>query len=254
MRILLANDDGFHAPGLWPLFEALQALGDVWVCAPEREQSAQSHALTMHKPLRARQRKPQCYAISGTPADCVYLGLHGLLPHRPDLIVSGVNRGANLGNDVLYSGTVAAAMEGALHGIPAIAVSLHFDWTQEVETLHFDEAARVGAEVARRVVQHGLPRRRLLNVNVPNRSQVLGIRPAQLGERTYEVLADGRTDPRGRPYWWIGGAPTGFAGGEDADGAVCDQGYATVTPLSADLTDRAQLASMTDWFTSPASP
>ena len=248
MRILLANDDGFHATGLWPLYDALSELGEVWVCAPEREQSARSHALTMHKPLRARERKPRCFAISGTPADCVYLGLHGLLPHRPDLVVSGVNRGANLGNDILYSGTVAAAMEGALHGLPAIAVSLHFDWTQEVETLHFDEAARVGAQVAAQVLEHGLPRRRLLNVNVPNQERVRGVRVTNLGERLYDVLADGRTDPRGRPYWWIGGAPSGFGGGGDTDGELCDQGYATVTPLSSDLTDREQLERVRSWF------
>lgn len=248
MRILLANDDGFHAPGLWPLYEALLPLGDVWVCAPEREQSARSHALTMHKPLRARERKPQCYAISGTPADCVYLGLHGLLKDRPDVIVSGVNRGANLGNDVLYSGTVAAAMEGALHGIPAVAVSLHFDWTQEVETLHFDEAARIGAQVTRQVLEHGLPHRRLLNVNVPNRPHVEGLRVVPLGERLYDVLADHRTDPRGRPYWWIGGAPQGFAGGEESDGAVCEEGFATITPLSADLTDHDELQRVRAWF------
>lgn len=249
MRILVANDDGFWAHGLWPLAEALSTLGEVWVVAPEREQSARSHALTMHKPLRATERRPRCFAVSGTPADCVYMGVFHLMPERPDVIVSGVNRGANLGNDVLYSGTVAAAMEGALLGLPAVAVSLFYRFGTPHESLHFDAASRVALDVTRGVLENGHEPRTVLNINVPDRpyEELAGVVPARLGERQYEPLVDSRKDPRGRPYYWIGGKHSHFADIPGSDGPLCEQGYATVTPLSADLTHERAMKRL-DWL------
>jgi len=254
MRILLANDDGFYAHGLPPLAEALTALGEVWVVAPEREQSARSHALTMHKPLRAIERRPRWFSVSGTPADCVYMGVFHLLPERPDVVVSGINKGANLGNDVLYSGTVAAAMEGALLHLPSVAVSLFYRFGAPTAELHFDTAARVAAQVVAGLVEHGHTPRTLLNVNVPDRAEVKGIVPARLGIREYEPLVDERKDPRGRPYYWIGGKHSRFEPIPESDGPLCSEGYATVTPLSADLTHPGALAGL-DWLSpGPASP
>ncbi|HJN73376.1 MAG TPA: 5'/3'-nucleotidase SurE [Myxococcota bacterium] len=246
MRILLANDDGFYARGLPPLAEVLSELGEVWVVAPEREQSARSHALTMHKPLRATEQRPRWFSVSGTPADSVYLGIHHLMPQPPDVVVSGINRGANLGNDVLYSGTVAAAMEGALLGLPSLAISLYFQPGTPKDLLHFDTAAVVAKQVVEGVLAHGSEPRTVLNVNVPDRAwdDLRGIVPARLGIREYEPLVDAREDPRGRPYYWIGGTHSSFAPIQGSDGPLCQQGYATVTPLSADLTHSGALADL----------
>lgn len=246
MRILLANDDGFYAHGLKPLAEALDDLGEVWVVAPEREQSARSHALTMHKPLRATERRPRWFAVSGTPADCVYMGVFHLMPERPDIVVSGINRGANLGNDVLYSGTVAAAMEGALLGLPSVAVSLFYRFGTPTELLNFGTAARVTRAVVAGLIEHGHEPRTVVNINVPDlpESELQGIRAARLGIREYEPLVDERRDPRGRPYYWIGGKHSRFAPIPDSDGPLCSEGWATVTPLSADLTAERALEAM----------
>lgn len=247
MRILVSNDDGYFAGGIAPLVEALQALGEVWVVAPEQEQSAKSHSLTMWEPLRVRQHGAGRYSVGGTPADCVYLALHELLPERPDLVVSGINRGSNLGNDVLYSGTVAAAMEACLHGVPALAVSLHLEPEQDQQ--HWGSAASLAQRVAAQILERGLPRRKLLNLNVPNLplAEIQGIRPSRLGERSYEDLVDKRLDPRGKPYYWIGGGPNAFCGEPDTDGPLMAQGWASLTPLSPDLTDEAQLERLKSW-------
>lgn len=249
MLILVSNDDGVHAHGLHPLADALRPLGDVWIVAPEQEQSAQSHALTMHKPLRVRRRDERVFAVSGTPADCVYMAVHKLLPQRPALVVSGINRGANLGNDILYSGTVAAAMEACLFGIPAIAVSLHVAWQKRASEHHWDTAARVAEQVARGVLEHGLAPRTLLNINVPDvpPGELRGLRTTRMGVRTYEQQVDARTDPRGRAYYWIGGAHERFEPIPESDGPEVEAGYASVSPLQADLTAEAQLAAMRRW-------
>ncbi|MCO4769981.1 MAG: 5'/3'-nucleotidase SurE [Deltaproteobacteria bacterium] len=249
MRILISNDDGIHAAGLRPLEQALSALGEVWVVAPEREQSAQSHALTMHKPLRIRRKEPRWYSVSGTPADCVYVALHHLLDQAPAIVVSGINRGANLGNDVLYSGTVAAAMEATLHGVPAVAVSLYVEWGTGERDHSWDTAAQVALKVAQRVVNDGLPPRVLLNVNVPDRPahELSGVRNASMGVRHYEAQVDERRDPRGRRYYWIGGRHERFEAIKDSDGPLIEQGYATVTPIRADMTSYAALKAMKPW-------
>ena len=247
MRILVSNDDGIAAAGIPPLVEALMSLGEVWVVAPEQEQSAKSHSLTMWEPLRVRSLAPQRFAVGGTPADCVYLALHELLDFKPDLLVSGINRGSNLGNDVLYSGTVAAAMEGCLNGVASLAVSLHILPGDQV--LHWETAAHLAQRVSIQIVKNGLPRRSLLNLNVPNlpMNQIAGIRPCRLGERRYDDLVDKRLDPRGKPFYWIGGGHNTFCQEPNTDGPLMAQSLASLTPLSPDLTHDAQLRALSSW-------
>ncbi len=244
-RILISNDDGVASPGIHALAEAVADLGEVWIVAPDREQSAQSHALTMHKPLRAHEVGERTFGVSGTPADCVYLGMHHLLPAKPDIILSGINRGSNLGNDVFYSGTFAAAMEGCLQGVASIAFSLHMKFSPEA----FETAKYVARALTQRVLVESLPNRVLLNVNIPSvpRSELKGIHPAVLGVREYEDMVDARKDPRGRPYYWIGGGHDHFAPIPNSDGPLVEQGWATVTPIRPDLTDHAFLPSLERW-------
>lgn len=252
MRILISNDDGIDAPGLAALAEALAPLADVWVVAPDRERSAQSHALTLHKPLRMTEVGPQRFAVSGTPADCVYIAVHELFDTLPDLVFSGINRGSNLGTDVFYSGTVAAAREGRLAGIPSVAISLHprvcdlgapRDW-------HWETAASVAARVAPQILRHGLPEDVFLNINVPSLplSELKGVRASRLGRRTYAAEVARCVDPRGKPYYWVGGDHEEFAPIEGSDGPLTEQGWATVSPLHSDLTAQGFLETVRDWF------
>jgi len=233
VRILLSNDDGLHAAGLRALAAAF-AGDEVWVVAPDREQSASSHAISLHRPLRVHEHSPRWWAVDGTPTDAVYIGLnHVLKKSRPDLVVSGINHGPNLGNDVHYSGTVAAAMEAALLGVHAMAISLAAPPPHD-----FAEAARFAAALARRVVASPPSSGPLLlNVNVPA-GPVRGFRLAPLGKRTYGNAVVEKTDPRGRHYYWIGGE--GGAVNEDIPGSDCNtvmmDGLASVTPLRLDST------------------
>jgi len=245
MRILVTNDDGIDAPGLHALETVAATLGEVWTVAPATEQSARSHALTMHEPLRVRAHGERRFAVTGTPADSVYLALHHLLPQRPDLVISGINRGSNLCTDVVYSGTVAAAREAASHGIPALAASL---WVTR-DRPYWSTAQAAVAEVARQIVQNGLPRRILLNLNVPDvaPAQLRGLRVAPLGDRYYAAEVRALTDPRDRPYFWIGGDHERFEGAPDSDGPLCEAGYAVVTPLQMDLTAHALLSDLRVW-------
>jgi 5'-nucleotidase len=233
VRVLLSNDDGVHAAGLRALAEAFEG-DEVWVCAPDREQSASSHAISLHRPLRLHELAPRWFAVDGTPTDAVYVGMNLVLKGRwPDVVVSGVNHGANLGNDVHYSGTVAAAMEGALLGVPAIAVSLAAPPPHD-----FTRAAALAASLARALVAARPGRPVLLNVNVPP-GEVRGWRLARLGKRTYGNEVVTKTDPRGRSYYWIGGE--GGAVNHDIPGSDCnavsEEGLASVTPLHLDATD-----------------
>jgi 5'-nucleotidase len=241
VRILVANDDGVDSPGLHALAEAAAALGTVWVVAPDREQSAMSHSLTLHTPLRARTRGERTYAVNGTPADCIYLAMHELMDGPPDLVLSGINRGGNLGNDVHYSGTVAAAREAVLAGAPAVAVSLHLD--EHDKQLHWATGCEVALHVARAVLDGGLPPATLLNVNVPNvpPPDLRGIRAATLGIRRYENRVTRRADPWGRDYYWIGGTHLEFADIPGSDGPLVERGFASVTPLHSDPTLHAFL-------------
>ena len=237
--LVLTNDDGVHAPGLAALERALAELGEVYVVAPEREQSACGHALTLHRPLRPHRLGECRFAVNGTPSDCVNLAVLGFLPAPPVLVVSGINHGANLGDDVTYSGTVSAAMEGTLLGVPSIAVSL-------VDGGDFEVAGRVARLVAMRVLVGGLPGNTLLNVNVPAQPPH-GIRLTRLGHRVYSDKIVEQADPRGRSHYWIGG---GAARWDDLDGtdmgAVHD-GYVSLTPLHLDLTNHRALVQLNDW-------
>lgn len=237
--LLVTNDDGVHAEGLAALAGALEDLGDVFVIAPEREQSASSHALTLHRPLRVQQVRERWFAVNGTPSDCVNLGVLGLLPERPALIASGINHGSNLGDDVTYSGTVSAAMEGTLLGVPSVAVSL-------AEGGDFAEAARVARLVAARTLVERLPPKTLLNVNVPARPP-RGIRVTRLGHRVYMDKIVEQRDPRGRTYYWIGAGEPRWEALEGTDMAAVHEGYVSITPLHLDFTDHRALALMGDW-------
>ncbi len=243
MRVLLSNDDGVHAAGLKALAAAF-AGEEVWVVAPDREQSASSHAISLHRPLRMHELAPRWYAVDGTPTDAVYMGLNLVLrATRPDVVVSGVNHGPNLGNDVLYSGTVAAAMEAALLGVNAIAVSLAAPPPHD-----FAEAARFAAALARRIVTSPPPAPLLLNVNVPA-GPIRGYRFVRLGRRTYGSEVVEKTDPRGRKYYWIGGE--GGPTNEDIPGSDCNaalkDGLVAVTPLHLDQTHDAVLSELRSW-------
>ncbi|HET8732596.1 MAG TPA: 5'/3'-nucleotidase SurE [Anaeromyxobacteraceae bacterium] len=230
MRVLLSNDDGVHAPGLAALAAAFPG-DEVWVVAPDREQSASSHAISLHRPLRIVQVGERRFSVDGTPTDAVYLALnHVLRGRRPDLVLSGVNHGPNLGNDVLYSGTVAAAMEGALLGVSAIAVSLAARPPHD-----FAPAAAFAAELARSVAAHPSDRPVLLNVNVPA-GPVRGYRVTRLGVRTYGNEVVEKVDPRGKSYFWIGGDASHADIPLSDCNTVFDDGLAAVTPLRLDLT------------------
>lgn len=247
MRVLLSNDDGIDAPGLHALEAAVAPLGEVWTVAPATEQSAKSHSFSMHEPLRVTPRGPRRHAVSGTPADAVYLAVHAILPARPDLVVSGINRGSNLATDVHYSGTVAAAREGAAFDIPAVAVSLHLPG--EPTTLHWETAQAVVRAVLDRLLTHGLPAGTVLNVNVPNvpLAELHGIVPAPLSRRRYLPLVQENTDPRGRKYYWIGGPHERFEGDDATDGPLCEAGWAVVTPLELDITAHGVLDAVRAW-------
>jgi 5'-nucleotidase len=239
MIILISNDDGIHAEGIVALERSLAALAEIYTVAPEREQTSMSHALTLHRPLRVREVDANRLAIDGTPTDCVKLALTGLLPVRPDLVVSGINKGPNLGDDIIYSGTVSAALEGALLGVPAIAVSL-----VTFERFDFKVAAEFTAALVQRVQQQGIPSEMLLNVNVPAlpREQIKGWRFTRQGKRHYSENIVERVDPRGKKYYWIGGDDLGFAKDDGTDCMAVHEGYISVTPLQVDMTNYKSLS------------
>ncbi|ABL00338.1 5'/3'-nucleotidase SurE [Pelobacter propionicus] len=245
MHIMVTNDDGIQAPGIQALASALRVLGEVTVVAPDRERSAVGHALTLNSPLRVFELRDGFYAVDGTPTDCVNMGIHSLLPFRPDLIVSGINHGANLGDDVTYSGTVAAAIEATLMGIPAIAVSLA---TQE-RSGHFPEAAQIAVRVARQVLSNGLPEDTFLNVNVPD-CPAEEIRPplvTRQGKRSFVGNVIDKTDPRGRKYYWIGSGEADFNDYEGTDFHAINRKHVSITPLHLDLTNYASMKVITTW-------
>lgn len=230
--ILVSNDDGVRAKGCRALREAMESVADVYTVAPEREQSANSHSLTLHRPLRHRKIDERVHAVDGTPADCVYVALYHdrLLPRRPDLVVSGINRGPNLGSDTHYSGTVAAAREGALRGVPAMAFSIF-------EGGDLGHAADLAAKMAARLIEAERPAGppALINVNFPI-GVPKGVRATRLGRRLYADEVVVRKDPRGREYIWIGGPGAKHDPVEGSDTEAIDEGYASVTPLMIDVT------------------
>lgn len=248
LRILVSNDDGVHSVGLKILQKELRKLGDVWVVAPLEEKSTTGHSLTLHKPLRMIEMGPRFYGVSGSPADCVYLGIREVLKGMPDLVVSGINRGANLGQDVYYSGTVSAAREACILGIPALAVSLAIDFASLKDecSLHFATAAKVAVSVIKQMRKMDLPHHSLLNLNVPDRSlnRVKGIKLARQGFRYYSSDILRRKDHRGKDYYWVGGKYKGFRKEQGTDCNMVEDGYATLTPLKLDSTDLGYLAEL----------
>jgi 5'-nucleotidase len=241
MIILLSNDDGIQSEGLVALEEKLGKIGEVYTVAPDRVQNSMSHALTLHRPLRVHEVGPRRLAVDGTPTDCVKLALSGLVAVRPNLVVSGINKGPNLGDDVIYSGTVSAAIEGALLGIPSIAVSL-----VAFKDFVFDAAADFIVSLIPHVLEKGLPAATLLNVNVPPlpKNEIKGWKRTRQGKRHYQEEIIERVDPRGRKYYWIGGDDLGFDQEEGTDCVAVQEGFISVTPLKADMTDDRGLRKM----------
>lgn len=245
MIILLTNDDGIRAPGLSALRTACSGLGEIYIVAPDRERSAVSHAFTLHSPLRAEEVGERSYAVDGTPTDCVNLGIHGILPQRPALIISGINRGGNMGDDLTYSGTVAAAMEGTMMGVPSIAVSLDLLSNREEEYQH---AASVAARIALMVLQRGLPPDTFLNVNVPPSGTPNQIQITRQGRRVYGGMVEQKTDPRGRSYYWLGGGELDFVDEPGTDFHAVKRGMVSVTPLHFDMTNYRSLSHLQGWL------
>lgn len=245
MRILCTNDDGYLATGLNVLAAAARPLGEVSIVAPDREQSATSHSLTIHHPLRARRARDGALVVDGTPTDCVILAVGELLEHRPDIVLSGINHGPNMGEDVLYSGTVAAAMEATVLGIPAVAVS--FTGSQYEELPGWEGLLTRLLEGL--LAPRDFPPDTLFSVNLPavEPDQVRGIRVTSLGKRRYSDSLTRAHDPSGREYFWIGGGVTNWTGAPDSDFRAVEEGYISVTPLHLDLTNYGLLEEIRGW-------
>jgi 5'-nucleotidase len=247
MRVLVSNDDGVDAPGIHALAEGLRAAGHaVTVVAPDRDRSGASNSLTLDVPLRAKRLDDRTWRIAGTPTDCVHLALAGLLDEQPDIVVSGINNAPNLGDDVIYSGTVAAAMEGRFLGLPAIALSLAGNGH---EPRHFDTAARVAVELVRRLVADPLPADTILNVNVPDRAwgELAGFEVTRLGHRHRAEACVQQFDPRGRPVWWIGPAGPEQDAGPGTDFDAVRRGCVSISPIHVDLTRYQALETVAGW-------
>lgn len=236
--ILLTNDDGFFAEGIESLSRHLKGLGEIHIIAPDRERSATSLALTLHHPLRIKKIKARVFAVDGTPADCVYLATQKLLPQKPFLLISGINRGPNLGQqDISYSGTVAGAIQGAYLQIPSLAVSLLPDKNHQY---HFDFAAKIISSLVRKLMENKTPQRMILNINIPP-PPFRGIKIVKLGQKRYNPEIIEKQDPRKRTYYWIGTGNPKAMGDKNSDVMVIKEGYITVTPLHKDLTDHSAL-------------
>ncbi len=248
MNILLSNDDGYRAEGLRALAAALADLGKLTVVAPDRNRSAASNSLTLEAPLRVIEYDPGWYAVNGTPTDCVHLAISGFLDEEQHLVVSGINDGANLGDDVHYSGTVAAAVEGRFLGKPTIAFSLVIE---PDSGRHFATAARVARELVDRLLADPLPPSTILNVNVPDRpyDELAGFRATRLGFRHRADRVVKAKDPRGRTIYWVGGAGPHQDAGPGTDFHAVANGYVSITPLHVDMTRHASLPGLESWLT-----
>ncbi len=245
MRILLSNDDGIYSDGLKALHEALKGEHDVVVVAPDRERSAASHSLTLHRPLRINEISEGWFSIDGTPTDCIHIALNGLLPEpRPEMVVAGINMGGNLGDDVTYSGTVAAAIEGTLQGLPSIAVSLVSRGPFE-----FGPAAEFAARLVKQVADRGLPEDTLLNVNVPDlpAGGMRGIQITRQGKTIYGAAIVEKVDPRGQTYFWVGSGNTEWIRRGDTDLDAVHEGKISVTPLHLNMTNETAYQELSGW-------
>jgi 5'-nucleotidase len=245
MNILCSNDDGILAPGLSLLADACREVGEVTVVAPDREQSGTSHSLTLHRPLRPARRPDGAFQVDGTPTDCVMLALETLMPERPDFVFSGVNHGPNMGEDVLYSGTVSAAMEGVMLGVPGVAISFAGSDPEMMGTYR-DTLVRL---IRRITSAEDFPRNTLLNINLPRlpAPDVKGVRVTRLGSRFFSDSLTRMKDPWGREIMWIGGGTITWTGGEDADHAAVAEGYISITPLHMDLTNYSLIETVRAW-------
>ena len=245
MRILLSNDDGYQARGLRTLAEHLKPIADVVVVAPDRNRSGASNSLTLETPLRVERVDRDLYYVNGTPTDCVHIAITGLLEQEPDVLISGINNGANLGDDVLYSGTVAAAMEGRFLGIPSIAVSLVLNGKE-----HYETAAKLVRKLVERNATDPLPTDSILNINVPDVpfDELKGVRATRLGFRHKSEPAVKALDPHNRPIYWIGPAGAGQETGPGTDFHAVAEGFVSVSPIKVDLTAHASIANVASWF------
>jgi len=239
IRILISNDDSVNSDGLMKLRDVLTTLGEVLIVAPDRDQSAVSHSLSLNRPLRIAELSPGIYGVDGTPTDCINLAVNGLYRDKKiDVVVSGINHGENLGEDITYSGTVSAAMEGTLLGIPSIAVSI-----SAKTGFHYETACHYALRLTKKVLKLSLPEGVLLNVNIPNLAlkDVKGLRVTRQGKRIYGEKIVEKTDPRGKKYYWIGGNELGYVDIPDSDIIAVREGYVSVTPIKLDLTYYAYL-------------
>lgn len=242
-RILVCNDDGIHGPGLPALIAAMKKLGTVTVAVPEHERSADSHSLTLHKPIRVRKVSPGVFTLNGSPADCARFALLEILRGKVDFVASGINRGFNLGEDVVYSGTVAAARESTMNGVPAAAFSA------DPDTVSYRPAADYAGKIARLVLARGLPSGVFLNVNFPQagRGRFKGALPVRLGRRVYDSRVTRRADPRGQEYFWLAGQRVSSVDEPGTDVAAASRGFVSVTPLVLDATAHEPLKSLKSW-------
>jgi 5'-nucleotidase len=233
--ILVTNDDGVHSPGIIALFKAMKEIGDAYIVAPDRERSALGHPLTLHRPLKVEELRENVLSVNATPTDCVALAIHKVLPRRPDLVASGINRGANLGDDITYSGTVSAAIEGTILSVPSFAISLVGD-----KPFHYDTAAPFAIEIAKYILDKSLPYDTLLNVNVPNvqrKDMLKGMKITRQGKRVYDNAIQEIYSPWGDKHYWIGGGKPYWEHGEDMDIQAVLDNYVSVTPIHLDLTN-----------------
>ena len=245
MRILVSNDDGYQAPGLLRLVAALSELADITVVAPDRDRSGASNSLSLKHPLYVTRHDNGFYSVEGTPTDCVHVAITGLLEQEPDMVVSGINNGPNMGDDVIYSGTVAAAMEGRFLGLPSIAIS-----QASFHPEHFETAARVAVWLVQRLRERPLPPDTILNVNVPDLpwGQLAGFRATRLGHRHKSEPVIKSSDPRGRPIYWVGPAGPEQDAGPGTDFHAVRANFVSITPLQVDLTRHGALGPLTEWL------
>lgn len=247
MKILVTNDDGVFADGIKNLAKSLSEVGEVYVIAPNRQRSASGHSITMHKPLRAEKvnffdTDIPAWAVSGTPSDCVKLGIEAIMKEKPDIVFSGINKGANLGTDVLYSGTVSAAIEGAMFGLPSIAVSLQYG-----KEMDFTYAADFSKKISKMVYHKKLPVDTLININFPNSKKINDVKITTLGVRRYKNSFVERIDPHGNSYYWMGGEALDENNGEKTDIWAVKNNYVSITPIHFDITNYQLIEQLKDW-------
>ncbi|MGB1239805.1 MAG: 5'/3'-nucleotidase SurE [Pseudomonadales bacterium] len=245
MNILISNDDGVHAPGIEALAKVFARSANIQVVAPDRNKSGASNALTLDRPLASHVHHNQFISVNGTPTDCVNLGVSGTFEFTPELVVSGINAGANLGDDVLYSGTVAAAMEGRSLGLPSIAVSI-----ADAHPQHYDSAAQIVVDLVDKLDQLNVSERTVLNVNIPDLplEQIKGIQVTRLGHRDVSQPPMACLDPRGKPHYWIAGVGTAIDSGPGTDFYAIEQGYISITPVHFDMTEYAVIEQVENWL------